>query len=340
MDFGYAVANQPIRIRMIHYLFRHNKDYSRFNIIKYLLKDFTCKEDIFILLPFSKNQFLKHFLKRNRIINDFFISNYDTYVYDRLKIGKYNPRAWWKYAQDWINFRFSKYLLSDTQAHFEYWQSLFGPFKGRHFVLPVLADTSIYYPQTTPLDHDRKQILFYGSFIPLHGIDVILKAFSLLEQKGIPFHAKIIGNGQTYAKMKILFESLRLQNVEMKGEFIQEEALAEEIRRSDIVLGIFGNSVKAHSVVPNKAYQALACQKALITMNSATLNEFFDENDMLTCTNTPEALGEAMQRLLENDALLKTYQTNGYRTFLKLYEQTQTRLKTFLEEIDRELSHR
>lgn len=214
-----------------------------------------------------------------------------------------------------------------------------GPFKGRHFVLPVLADTSIYYPQTTPLDHDRKQILFYGSFIPLHGIDVILKAFSLLEQKGIPFHAKIIGNGQTYAKMKALFESLRLQNVEMKGEFIPEEALAQEIRRSDIVLGIFGNSVKAHSVVPNKAYQALACQKALSTMNSATLNEFFGENDMLTCNNTPEALAEAIRTLISNDVLLKAYQTNGYRTFQKLTEQTKQRFQTFIEEIDRTLSN-
>ncbi|MCD8544077.1 MAG: hypothetical protein LRY52_04230 [Sulfurospirillum cavolei] len=46
---------------MIHYLFRHNKDYSRFNIIKHLLKDVTCKNDIFILLPFSKNQFFKAF---------------------------------------------------------------------------------------------------------------------------------------------------------------------------------------------------------------------------------------------------------------------------------------
>lgn len=56
---------------MIRYLFRHNKDYSRFNIIKHLLKDVTCKNDIFILLPFSKNQFLRHFFKRNRIVNDF-----------------------------------------------------------------------------------------------------------------------------------------------------------------------------------------------------------------------------------------------------------------------------
>ena len=123
---------------MIKFLFRHNKDYSRFNIIKELTKDLKINKDIYILLPFSKNQFFKNFLKKERIINDFFISNYDTYVYDRKKISKYNPRAWWKYFQDWFNFKFSKYLLSDTQAHFDYWEKLFGSFRGKHLVLPVL----------------------------------------------------------------------------------------------------------------------------------------------------------------------------------------------------------
>ena len=87
---------------MIKYLFRHNKDYSRFNIIKKLLKDLELKNDIFILLPFSKNQFFKNFFKRDKLINDFFISNYDTYVFDRKKITNKNPRAWWKYFQDWF----------------------------------------------------------------------------------------------------------------------------------------------------------------------------------------------------------------------------------------------
>ena len=129
---------------MINYLYRHNKDYSRYNIIKQLLKDYNISKDIYVLLPFSKNQFIKYFFKRKLIVNDFFISNYDTYVYDRKKISKKNPRAWWKYFQDWINFRFSKYLLCDTREHFYYWESLFGKYKGKSFVLPVLADTDLY----------------------------------------------------------------------------------------------------------------------------------------------------------------------------------------------------
>lgn len=56
---------------MINFLFRHNKDYSRFNIIKKFTNDIKIDKDIYILLPFSKNQFFKHFFKRDMIINDF-----------------------------------------------------------------------------------------------------------------------------------------------------------------------------------------------------------------------------------------------------------------------------
>ncbi|AOO66004.1 glycosyltransferase family 4 protein [Sulfurospirillum halorespirans] len=322
---------------MLHYLFRHNKDYSRFNIIKHLLKDLTCKNDIFILLPFSKNQFFKHFFKRNRIVNDFFISNYDTYVNDREKISPYNPRAWWKYLQDWVNFKFSKYLLCDTQAHFDYWQKLFGTFKGEHFVLPVLADTSLYYPAKDPIIHEPKRILFYGSFIPLHGIDVILKAFALLEKEQIAFQAQVIGKGQMFSAMKALYEKLHLCNVEMNGLFMNEQALVDEIRKADIVLGIFGHSQKAFSVIPNKAYQALACQKALITMTTPTMYEFFNDHEILMCPNTPEALAEAMKKLINDTALLQQYQTNGYQAFSELYQQTQKRFEHFIHTIDQSL---
>ena len=323
------------RAIMINYLFRHNKDYSRFNIIKQLLADFTCKKQIYILLPFSKNQFIKHFFKRKYIINDFFISNYDTYVYDRKKITKYNPRAWWKFFQDWFNFTYSHYLLSDTQAHFDYWQSLFGTFKGKHFVLPVLADRTIYYPSYTPTRTNGKvTILFYGSFIPLHGIDVILKAFHILEKEQIPFQADIIGNGQTYKQMKHLYNELNLQNVTMNGAFIQETALASKIRESDVILGIFGKSQKAKAVIPNKAYQALASQKALITMHAKTLYEFFADEDMLTCDNTPEALAEAIKKLILNPHLIAHYQQNGYNSFVSLYEKTQYSFIKFLDAIN------
>jgi glycosyltransferase involved in cell wall biosynthesis len=322
---------------MIKYLFRHNKDYSRFNIIKKLLKDLELKNDIFILLPFSKNQFFKNFLKRDRLINDFFISNYDTYVYDRKKITNKNPRAWWKYFQDWFNFKFSEYLISDTMAHFKYWETLFGKFTGKHLVLPVLADTSIYYPLDKKIENEKIRILFYGSFIPLHGIDVILNAFSIMEKNNISFEANIIGKGQMYSQMKELYSSLNLTQVSMNGEVINENQLSNMIREHDIVLGIFGESEKAKSVIPNKVYQSTACKKCTVSMKSDVLKEFYNEEDLITCNNNPESLANALIDLINDKIKIETISQNAYNQFNKIYLEAQVNFSKYIKEIDGKL---
>jgi glycosyltransferase involved in cell wall biosynthesis len=319
---------------MIKFLFRHNKDYSRFNIIKELTKNIKTNKDIYILLPFSKNQFFKNFLKKDNIINDFFISNYDTYVYDRKKITKKNPRAWWKYFQDWFNFKFSKYLLSDTQAHFDYWEKLFGKFTGKHLVLPVLADKSIYFPSLSNIYNDKKiKILFYGSFIPLHGIDIILKAFSLMEKNNINFEATIIGKGQIFPQMKDLYNMLNLKNVTMDGKFIDEKELAEEIRKNDIILGIFGNSKKARSVIPNKVYQSTASKKCTVTMNSEVLKEFYNDEDLITCINTAESLSNTLEELIKKPDKIETIAINGHKQFNYIYKETEKNFEKFIKNI-------
>lgn len=318
---------------MIRYLFRHNKDYSRVNIIKEFTKDIDIKKDIYILMPFSKNQFFKNFLKKDFIINDFFISNYDTYVYDRKKITNKNPRAWWKYFQDWFNFRYSKYLLSDTMVHFEYWEKLFGKFNGNHFVLPVLADKDIYFPSNKKIEKERIKILFYGSFIPLHGIDVILKAFNIMEKENIEFEATIIGKGQKFSEMKDLYDKLDLKNVTMDGEFIDEKQLSESIRQNDIVLGIFGNSKKAKSVIPNKVYQSTACRKCTVTMKSEVLNEFYKEEDLVTCNNTPESLSKTLIELIKNTDYIEKTANCGYEQFNYIYDETKKSFEEFIKKI-------
>ena len=322
---------------MIKYLFRHNKDYSRFNIIKKLLKDLELKNDIFILLPFSKNQFFKNFFKRDKLINDFFISNYDTYVFDRKKITNKNPRAWWKYFQDWFNFKFSKYLISDTMAHFKYWEILFGKFTGKHLVLPVLADTSIYYPLDKKIENEKIRILFYGSFIPLHGIDVILNAFSLMEKNNISFEAYVIGKGQMYSEMKKLHNDLNLKQVSMNGEVINENQLSDMIREHDIILGIFGESEKAKSVIPNKVYQSTACKKCTVTMKSDVLKEFYNEEDLITCNNNPESLANVLIDLINDKTKIETISQNAYNQFNKIYFEAQANFSKYIKEIDGKL---
>lgn len=318
---------------MIHYIFKNDKDYSRYSILKEFTKDIQTQNEIYLLFPFSKTKFIKYFSKRKSILNDFFISSYDTYVYDRKKAMPYSPLVWWKYCQDWINFKFSKYLISDTKEHFLYWERLFGKFHGNLLVMPVLADKSIYFPQDT-IANAKPKILFFGSFIPLHGIEVILKSFQILDQQNIEYEAEIIGRGQMFQSMKELHSALLLKYVKMDGSFINENQLANKINEADIVLGIFGNSQKAKSVVPNKVYQAMACKRPIITMKSKAIDEFFTSKEIMTCENSSECLATAIIEMLHNKDFSNTIATNGYNKFLHLYQKTKKEMEEFIHQMD------
>ena len=322
---------------MIRLVERKAKDYSRHNILKSVLKDFPVRNEIYLLLPFSKKKFLALWLSRKYVINDFFISDYDTYYNDRKKGAKYSISAVYKFVLDWLNFRLSPVLLSDTQVHFERWQTIFGRRRGIHYVMPVLADRSIYKPVPEKPKNQKTRILFYGYFLPLHGVEVILKALKICEQRGLSFEAEMLGEGQTLAKMLALKDELQLTSTYFNQKFISETALAAHINHSDIVLGIFGDSGKATSVVPNKVYQALACRAPVITQDTPGIREFFSDNDLYLVERTPDALADAIQDLIENPVKAQGLAQQGHLSFEALYETSMSNFKTFIMELDSKL---
>lgn len=305
--------------------FLQNFNYSRLQIISNLLKNI----DIYplkIAPPFRKKIFLKNIAKRNLIINDFFVSDYDSAVYDRKLVKKYSIKSYYYYIIDYINFKFSKFLLADTYTHFRYWENLFGNTKAQIFILPVLANVEIYKP--LKIKNKEFTILFYGTFIPLHGIDKIVKAFKILESNKLNIKYKIIGNGQMLEEIKKLVKELNLSKLILIDKNISEKELVVEINKANIILGIFGDSRKAKSVVPNKVYQSLACKKCIITMDSPAIREFFDDNDLYLVENNENAIAESIINLYENKLLIQEYEINGYNKFINLYERTK---KDFIE---------
>lgn len=321
---------------MIKFIDRRNKDYSRHNILKSILGSFKVNNDIFILLPFSKKKFLSLYLKKKIVINDFFISDFDTYVYDRQKGTKIKPSALHKLLLDLINFRCSSYLLSDTQSHFDYWETLFGRFKGKHLVFPVLADTNIYYPRdNSNQNNEPPHILFYGSFIPLHGIDIILNALKKCEENGIEFNAELVGEGQTLNEMLDLAATLGLKQVKFNQGMISEQVIAEKICNSDLILGIFGESIKAKSVIPNKVYQALACQSAVITQDSPAIREFFNDDHLCLVNRDPDELAKAIEQLIKNKEIRLSLAKKGHEAFQLLFDKSVRLLKEFVSQIDK-----
>ena len=248
--------------------------------------------DILILWPFAKWRGVP-------IIWDAFLSLYNTVVEDRKLIGRRNPLSLGLYAWEWLACRAATLVILDTKVHAGYFERCFKLPADRTADVLVGAETDIFVPQTTEIDREKddKQsvsVLFYGQFIPLHGIETIIKAATQLEDE--PFEWQFIGQGQEAERIRALLEQHPLPRLNWT-RWVPFHELPGWIQRADVCLGIFGDTSKANLVIPNKAYQILAVGKPLITRDSAAIRELITQDHVgifLVPPADPEALVDAL----------------------------------------------
>jgi glycosyltransferase involved in cell wall biosynthesis len=149
--------------------------------------------------------------------------------------------------------------------------------------------------------------LFVGKLIPLHGLETILAAAQLVPE--IPF--RVVGSGQLDGLLRE-----RSPNVEWV-EWVEYERLPEEIQRAGCALGVFGTSAKAGRVIPNKAFQALACGTPLITADTRAAQELLrdGESALLVPAADPEALAAAVRRLAAEPGLAQSIGAGGLAAY-------------------------
>lgn len=249
------------------------------------------------------------------VVFDVFVSLYDSQVLDR-KLHSPNSREAKRLVKyDKWSCLLSDLVIVDTIQHKKYFQQEFNLQRAKFEVLPVGAqDIFLPRPFLKKCGHTFK-VLFYGTYIPLHGVQYILQAAKLLESDDtIKF--ELIGNGQTYNEMINLAKKLNLTNVNFIDP-LPIGNLIEKIAKADICLGIFGNTNKARRVIPNKVYQCAAMRKPIITGDSPAVREVFgDGKNILLCKMADSCgLGEKITILMNSPILSKTIADNGYRLF-------------------------
>lgn len=240
------------------------------------------------------------------VIYDAFTSAYDSAVNDRRQVRPESCRAFYYYLQDYLCCHLADVLVFDTEGHKKYFFKTFRlKFSKKYVVLPVSLDLEWISRLPSPAKGAKfaqgpTNILFYGSFIPLQGIEYILKAIQLT--KDLPVRFWIIGDGQTYPKMRNLAENLDLNGKVTFLPPVPYPDLFNYIKEADICLGIFGNTEKAQRTIPNKVLECAACAKPVITGRNDDLSGFFrDRDSVLFCPMADaQALAETIRWAMAN----------------------------------------
>ena len=252
------------------------------------------------------------FLKRTPLVFDVFVSNYDSAVFDRKKVKAGSIKAKYLHFMDKYTCMMSDLVLLDTSAHIEYFIDEFELARTKFKRVLVGSFPNSYHPTS---HNECFTVLFYGTFIPLQGVEYIIRAAKLLENKAF---FRIIGDGQMFKECSALSKELKVNNICFEGMKTLDYIMAA-ISQSDIGLGIFGNTEKARRVIPHKAYSIIACQKPLLTGDSKALRELFTPGkDCIVCNFADEKdLAKKIEDAIENPNLLKSVSQGGYEIYKK-----------------------
>ena len=144
-------------------------------------------------------------------------------------------------------------------------------------------------PEKPPIVNRNKkpnaqpEVLFFGTYIPLQGIEHILDAAEILQTTSPKVHITLLGSGQTKREMLQIAEEKKLQNITFRGRVSFEEIIPI-IQQADLTLGIFGTSGKARRVIPHKVYDSLACGVPVVTEDSPAIREkYADDEKVILC---------------------------------------------------------
>lgn len=237
---------------------------------------------------------------RPRLVADAYVSLWDAAFRDRnagarsgfasLLVRGFEARA----------LRAADKVLVDTLANRDWFIREFGldPARIRAIPLALGIEYGNGVAERPPTGLEGAQtVLFVGTLVPLHGIDVVAGAVRLLDAREARMLFEFVGDGQDRAPLARLAADLPAHRLRWERDWQSADAVIRRMRQADICLGVFGGDGKASRVLPFKIYLALAAGRPIITQCGYSLPEGVPPIPAVLVRPEPRELADALQAL-------------------------------------------
>lgn len=252
---------------------------------------------------------------RPRLVCDAYISIFDAAVTDRAITNTgLLTKVLFKLEQKALAK--ADTVIVDTTKNEDRISELFGLPKERLISMPIAIPEKRLRRSVGKISDKpspSSDLIFFGALSPLHGIDVVLKAFGLL--KGRDRSLTIVGDGQSGHRVAEYMAAHSDACIRWIREWQSLESLSEIIAGSKIALGVFGGCGKASTVLPLKAYISLCLGKPFVTQKQFSVPGEAPAPPFVTCENSPQSLAESIEGLLENEEQVRYLSIASRRYF-------------------------
>lgn len=263
---------------------------------------------------------------RKKVIFDFYISLYDTLVLDRQTVTSDSKDAHRLTELDrWGHTRYRSIYLNSCEAR--RYRGLNQLLCNEKTIIIPLSISARPFAQLNYFKVNKKtsfNMVWWGTYIPLHGLDKIIEAVEIVSAKGFDIHLYIMGNNPSLSKKyKERVSGVRdLSSVISISDdltFSNGKLLPFLIEKCDLAFGAFGDSEKAKTVILNKAIEAVAMKIPVLTQYSEAFQEFFDPTTTLFyCKNEAGKIADKIIEIMSfNYDTIEERLNNSY----KIYEE-------------------
>jgi glycosyltransferase involved in cell wall biosynthesis len=255
------------------------------------------------------------------LIFDHMMSPYDSLINEKKTIKADSVIGRFIYYYEKIVLQFSDKIITDTALHKYFFQETFGIDHEKIMSIPVGADELLgeIKNNINPYNNQRFNILFYGSFLPLHGVNIILQ--SALELRNLPIQFTLIGGNRIdLTEFNQFIKQHDLKNI-THIKWVDFQDLSSYIQFADVGLGgPFGNTGQAKRVITGKTYQFLAMKKPVIIGAVEMETGFVDQdNCLLIPQSSPEKLSQSILWAFEHKHELDRIGQRGNELYISRY---------------------
>ena len=202
--------------------------------------------------------------------------------------------------------REASFAITCTEYNKSYLQKLSPQGKPVHCVYHGI-DLSLFSSESAKLKtRPPYRIMTVARMVEKKGLPTVLQALVLLKKQGVEFEYVLVGSGDDEGKVKRLLDEMGLMAHTTLTGTIPHDQVLEHYRAADVfVLGCQVAPNGDRDGIPNVLAEAMAMGVPVVATTVSGIPELVssEESGLLVEPNNPQALADAMLRMLRDEEL-------------------------------------